>query len=357
MTAHDTSALALRIGVTYDLADEHALASGMPEDASAELDDEVTVRGLALALASLGHEVDRIGGFGALLERLQRGSLDVDLVFNVAEGVRGRSREAQVPVLLEAFGVPFTGSDAVTMAITLDKAVAKRVWLGEGLPTPAFAVMASADDLDRAPATFPLFVKPVGEGSSMGIDAGAVVRDRAALARRVRGVWSAYRQPALVEAYLPGREFTVGLVGEGSGCSVVGVVETFAFGHVSGYAQKRRTAMGSAVREFRPLTDGALEQELAHLASRAYRAVGCRDLGRVDLRCDEAGMPNLIEINPLPGLAEGRSALPILAHHAGMTFRELIGLVLARAMERLSRTDVRFGDHGGVDDVHQPHRV
>ena len=355
MTRPGGPAARLRIGLTYDLAKEQELTGAMPEDFWAELDDESTVRGLAHALGSLGHQVVHIGGLPGLVATLQRGRLDVDLVFNVAEGTRGRAREAQVPALLEAYGVAYTGADPVTMALTLDKALTKLVWRGAGLPTAAFSVMASPSDLQRLPAPFPLFVKPVREGSSMGVDGGSVVNDAAALEARVERVWAGYRQPALVEAYLPGREFTVGIVGAGESAWVLGVVETFARGHVSGYAEKRGTGIASEVREFRPLDaaqdglDDGLEEELGDLALRAYHAVGCRDVGRVDLRCDPEGRPNLVEINALPGLVEGRSALPILAYHAGHSYQELVALILERAVERLGNERAP-GEAGRPDD-------
>jgi D-alanine-D-alanine ligase len=339
-----------RIGLTFDLAPAEPLTADGPDDAFAELDSEETIDDIAAALVAHGHEVVRIGGARALMAALCTRSLHVDLVFNVAEGVQGRAREAQVPALLEAVGVPYTGSDPVTMALTLDKSVAKRLWLSAGLPTPPFTVVARAQDLDDLAAPFPLFVKPVAEGSSMGIDAGALVHDRDALAKRVERVWRDYRQPALIEGFLPGREFTVGILGEGDGSRVLGVVETFSRGHLSGYAEKLATGLASSVREFRPLDERALERELADLALRAYRLVGCRDVGRVDLRCDGDGRPSLLELNPLPGLARGRSALPILARYAGSTYDALIGSILEAALARIARAGTTFDGPEGVDD-------
>lgn len=323
----------LRVGLTFDLREAHPLAPGMPPDRFAELDDERTIAGIEAALTDLGHRVVRIGGLRELVARIGVG-LGVDVVFNVAEGTVGRGREAQVPALLEAYGVPYTGSDPVALAITLDKAVTKRMWLAAGLPTPAFHVVATSGDLDGVPDAYPRFVKPVAEGSSIGIDAGSLVHDAASLRARVTHVWTAYGQPALVEPFLPGREFTVGIVDRAGEPAVLGVAETAPAGRLRGYAEKRATAAGGHDVPFRAVTDPRLEDVLGGLALSAYRAVGCRDLARLDLRCDAEGRPHLLEINALPGLAPTRSAMAYLADHAGGGHTDLIATVLSGALRR-----------------------
>lgn len=324
----------LHVGLTFDLRTAHTLSADMPRDRYAELDDERTVAGIEQALASLGHRVERIGGVADLVGRLAHGSLDVDVVFNLAEGVRGRGREAQVPTLLEAFGVPYTGSDPVTLAVTLDKALTKRLWRDGGLPTAPFQVVAGPTDLDLVPAEFPCFVKPVAEGSSIGVDIGSVVRDPDELHARVAHVWRAYDQAALVEPYLSGREHTVGVLERDGVPEVLAVAETAPPGGLRGYDEKRTTSSGVADAPFRPLADPRLEGELGTLALRAYRAVGCRDLARIDLRADAEGRPQLLEINALPGLAPAVSAMAFLARHAGLPYRDMIGTILAGAIRR-----------------------
>jgi D-alanine-D-alanine ligase len=328
------TATGLRVGLAFDLRASYRLAPGMPRDRYAELDDERTIAAIEAALVGAGHTVDRIGGLLDLAARIAGRGPGVDVVFNVAEGVRGRGREAQVPALLEACGVPYTGSDPVALAVSLDKALTKRLWRAEGLPTPAFQVVATAAELDRVPASFPSFVKPLAEGSSIGVDHGAVVRDMAALRARVASVWTRYGQPALIEPYLPGREFTVGILDAGGVPTVLGVAETAPAGGLRGYDEKRATASRVGDPPFRAVVEPALERELATLALRAAASVGCRDLARVDLRCDDAGRPQLLEINALPGLAPEVSAMAFLARHAGRAYRDMIVTVLDGAVRR-----------------------
>ena len=328
------TATGLRVGLAFDLRTAYPLAPGMPRDRYAELDDERTIAGIETALSDLGHTVDRIGGLRDLAARLAGADLGVDVVFNVSEGVRGRGREAQVPALLEACGVPYTGSDPVALAVTLDKALTKRLWRAEGLPTAAFQVVANPADLGLVSASYPSFVKPVAEGSSIGIDLGAVVHDAVALRARVAWLWAAYAQPALVEPFLPGREFTVGVLDVGGVPTVLGVAETAPAGGLRGYDEKRATAAGAGEAPFRPVDEPALARDLAALALRAYAAVGCRDLGRVDLRCDAAGRPQLLEINALPGLAPDVSAMSFLARRAALGYRDMIATVLDGALRR-----------------------
>lgn len=327
---------ALRVALTYDLREAHPLAPGMPADRFAELDEAPTIAAIESARRGLGHRVVRIGGLRALAACLTKG-LGADVVFNVAEGTAGRGREAQVPVLLEAHGVAYTGSDPVALAVTLDKAITKRVWHGAGLPTPAFHVVASASDLDAVPDAYPRFVKPVAEGSSIGVDAGARVHDAASLRARVAHVWGAYGQAALIEAFLPGPEYTVGIVDRDGSPTVLGVLETAPAGGLRDHAAKRAAAAGGAV-PFRWVDDAPLAGTLGELALRAYRSVGCRDLARVDLRCDADGRPQLLEINALPGLAPTRSAMAVLADHAGGGYADLIATVLSGAVRRRATT-------------------
>jgi D-alanine-D-alanine ligase len=328
------TASALRVGLTFDLRAAHELSPEMPRDRFAELDDERTVAGIEHALTTLGHQVDRIGGVGDLVGRLARGPLDVDVVFNLAEGVRGRGREAQVPALLEAYGVAYTGSDPVTLAITLDKALTKRLWRDAGLPTAPFVVVAGPADLDLVPAEFPRFVKPVAEGSSIGVDRGSVVRDAGELRTRVAHLWRAYGQAALVEPFLAGREHTVGVLDRDGVPEVLAVAETAPPGGLRGYDEKRTTSAGVAEAPFRRVDDPRLERELGALALRAYRAVGCRDLARIDIRSDAEGRTQLLEVNALPGLAPDVSAMAFLTRHAGLPYRDMIGTVLAGAVRR-----------------------
>ncbi|MDR1534572.1 MAG: D-alanine--D-alanine ligase [Planctomycetota bacterium] len=323
----------MRIGFTYDLLDEH-LAGGLTPEEAAEFDKPETMDAIEGALRDLGHDIDRIGGLDRLVKRLAGGA-SWDLVFNIAEGVRGAAREAQIPALLEAYGIPATFGDSLCLALCLHKGHAKRIVRDQGIPTPGFAVVAEPETepagLDLA---FPLFVKPVAEGTGKGVSARGLVREPAELPGICRELISVHRQPVLVEEYLPGREFTVGVVGTGRKARVIGVMEVrllpaaepgaYTFGNKAQYLNRvdYRLAGDSEARE------------AGGIALAAYRLLGCRDGGRADLRSDGAGHPQFMEMNPLAGLHPEHSDLPILCRLAGIGFPRLIAEILASARER-----------------------
>jgi D-alanine-D-alanine ligase len=333
-SAHSAcAARALRIGLAYDLKADY-LAAGFSPEAVMEFDDEATVGGLAAALETLGHRPERVGRGIELARRLASGER-WDLVFNLAEGVSGRSREAQVPSLCELFGQPYTFSDPLTAALTLDKPLAKRVVRDLGLPTAPFAVVSRCEDADEIDLPLPLFVKPIAEGSSKGVTRRSKVICRDELRDRCAELIAAFAQPVLVEAYLPGREITVGIVGNGGSARAVGTMEvTFA----NGSDREFYTALNKGEFEERVtynlLNGGRLAGSARQIALAAYDAFGCRDAGRVDLRCGEDGEPNFLEINPLPGLHPTRSDLPIMCALGGVEYSRLVGDIVAAAAER-----------------------
>src|ERR1700720_1880549 len=230
----------MRVGVTYDLRADY-LALGFGEEETAEFDSEITIAGICGALVSLGHEPDRIGGVRALAERLVAGER-WDCVFNFCEGLKGVAREAQVPALLEAYDVPYLFSDPLTLSLALDKAMAKRVVRDCGVPTAPFAVIERATEAQRIELAFPLFLKPVAEGSGKGIGTHSKVNGRAELERVSGELLERFQQPVLVEAWLPGREFTVGITGTDDGAEVLGIMEVLwtenAAAHGYGYENK-----------------------------------------------------------------------------------------------------------------------
>ncbi len=322
----------LRIGLCYDLKSDYLAAGFAPHDVM-EFDEEETIAGIAEALAGLGHSVDRIGRGTELARRLAAGER-WDLVFNFAEGVRGRSREAQVPALCEMFDQPYTFSDPLTCAVTLDKPLAKRVVRDSGLPTPPFAVVESPEQAEMVTLEPPLFVKPAAEGSSKGVTERSRVSDRSELRGACDELIRLFRQPVLVERYLPGREMTVGIVGNGDDARVVGVMEVvFKDGTDQDY-----TALNKAEyvdRTVYRLLDGEPTAHRARaVALGAYRALSCRDAARVDLRCDGDGEPCFLEVNPLPGLNPVTSDLPILSRMAGLSYSELLGSIVEAAARR-----------------------
>ena len=322
------------VGFTYDLKSEY-LALGYGEEAVAELDREDTIDAIAQALEGLGHRVDRIGHVRELTRRLAGGGR-WDLVFNIAEGIRGAARESQVPAILEAFAIPYTFSDPLVMAVCLDKRLAKQVVAARGIPTPASVLIEHLDDLAAVELAYPLFAKPVAEGTSRGVTADSLVADPPALHRVCGDLLARYDQPVIVERYLPGREFTVGIVGTGRKAEVIGVLEVELVGEadrgVYSYANKQ-------------LFEGRVEYRLARdpeamaaaaVALSAYRALGCRDAGRVDVRNDEEGRPSFIEANPLAGLNPEISDLAILARQVGISFGSLVARIVESASERTS---------------------
>ncbi len=327
----------MRVGITYDLRQDY-LAMGYGEEAAGEFDRADTIDAIAQALSALGHVADRVGHVRRLVERLARGER-WDLVFNIAEGVRGFAREAQVPALLEAYDIPYTFSDPLVLALTLHKGHCNRLVHSFGVPVAESCVVASPADLQDVTLPFPLFAKPIAEGTGKGVAADSIVRDRAQLAAVCGRLLARFEQPVLVETYLPGREFTVGVVGTGERARALGALEIFLLaGAEAGaysYVNKERCeelgqyALGSE--------DDPVVREAQAVALRAWRALGCRDAGRVDLRQDAAGVIRFLEVNPLAGLHPEHSDLPILCQHLGIDYRQLIAWIMESAAERMRR--------------------
>jgi D-alanine-D-alanine ligase len=327
------------VGLTYDLRADY-LAEGYSREETAEFDSEATIAALEQALRALGHRTERIGALQALVGLLAKGAR-WDLVFNLAEGLNGAGREAQVPALLDAYGIAYTFSDPVVMGLTLDKGLTKRVVRDCGIPTPDFAVVESAGDIARVSLPYPLFAKPLAEGTGKGVSPASRVVDATALDRKCRDLLARYRQPVLVETYLPGREFTVGLIGTGAEAESAGALEVVlkdnAEPGVYSYLNKEECER----RVIYELKDDAMAREAAGVALSAWRALGCRDAGRVDLRAAADGRVNFIEVNPLAGLNPTHSDLPILWHKTGRSYAALIGRIVASAAARIGASRIR----------------
>ena len=325
----------MNIGFTYDLKDDY-IKAGFSEEEAAEFDAIDTIEGVEGALLSLGHRVERVGSVKRLAELLVAGKR-WDLVFNIAEGVNGIGREAQVPTLLDAYGVPYVFSDPMVLALCLHKGMTKRVVRDGGVPTAKFHVVADECDLAEVRLEYPLFAKPVAEGTGKGIGAFSKITDAKMLCERCMALLEKHRQPVLVEEYLPGRECTVGIVGTGRDARVVGVMEVVfkpaAEKDAYGLHNKKnyKEIMDYVVPE-KTLCDACGDVALA-----AWRVLECRDGGRVDVRCDRHGVPNFIEVNPLAGLHPIDSDLPILARLNGTDYRTLIGMIMDSALRRIER--------------------
>jgi D-alanine-D-alanine ligase len=321
----------MRIGLTFDLRDEY-LRAGFTDEQAGEFDAAETIDAVEAAIRHHGHEVERIGGIRALVTALAAGKT-WPLVWNMCEGVSGVAREAQVPALLEAWGIPVVFSTADVLVNAMDKAVAKLIVRAAGVPTPDFVVIRSARDLPAVKLSYPLFVKPLAEGTSKGVEEASRVEDRAQLTARALDVLRTYRQPALVETFLPGREFTVGILGAGVNARAIGVSEIrfLPGGDPSAYSYKNKMEAFDELT----LATGAIADQAAAVALAAWRALGCRDAGRVDVRCDAEGHPSFMECNPLAGLRPKWSELTQLAGLVGMSYETLIGSILDEALARV----------------------
>jgi len=322
----------MTVGLTYDLRADW-LAQGYSELETAEFDREETVEAVESALRSEGCSTERIGNYRQLISALQSGRR-WDLVFNFCEGMYGLGREALVPALLDENRIPYTFSDPAVLAVSLHKALAKRIVRDAGVPTPEFALVETPADIERVSLRYPLFAKPLAEGTGKGV----TPRSRLASADELRTVCTEllrdYRQPVLVEEYLPGREFTTGIVGTGPEARVIGTMEVIfletAEAHAYTYVNKEQC--DDRVRY--ELARGVDAEDCTRVALGAWRALGCRDAGRVDLRMDAQGRVCFIEVNPLAGLHPVHSDLPIICTMTGFPFQKLVGEILASARRR-----------------------
>ncbi len=323
----------MRIGITYDLRTDY-LAMGYGEEETAEFDSEITIAAICDALGALGHVPVRIGNIRALAARLVAGER-WDAVFNICEGLHGLAREAQVPALLDAYNIPYVFSDPLTLSLTLDKAMTKRVVRDAGIATADFAVIETMADVAAVDMPFPLFAKPVAEGSGKGVNARSKIANAAQLKAVARDLLAQFHQPVLVETFLSGREFTVGIVGTGDKARVLGVSEIVPkpayVGEGYGYENKE-TGWEDKVDIRR--SQGPEAKAAGAVALDAWRALRCRDGGRIDIRCDAAGKPHFIEVNPLAGLRPGYSDLCFIAQYAGLTYEGLIGAILESFLAR-----------------------
>lgn len=322
----------LRVGLTYDLRQDY-LDLGFEPEATAEFDSIDTIDGLDAALTALGFKVERIGHVKALAKKLVAGAR-WDFVFNICEGVKGPGRESQVPCLLEAYDIPCVFSDPLTITLSLDKAMAKKVVMYDGVPAAPFALVHSAEEAAALTMPFPLFVKPVAEGSGKGVSPKSRAETRAELVEACTSLIARFAQPALVEAYLPGREFTVGIVGEGESARTIGVMEVIfndtAAAHGYGYDNKQdwEDRVGYL------LVDDPEAIEAGAVALAAWRSLRCRDGGRVDIRSDANGKPHFIEVNPLAGLHPTYSDLVFLSNFTGWRYQQLISAIIDAFLAR-----------------------
>lgn len=353
-----------RIALVANLKDDYAPEQDAPPDAGAEFDQVATVDAISTALEAEGHWVHFCAGDHTLPEALV--NLRPHICFNIAEGITGDGREAQVPALCELMGIPYTASRVVANAISLDKTQTKRIWREYGLPTAPFREFSSLDGIANTALRYPLFVKPAREGTGMGVNQASVVRNQKQLKERVAWILDTYHQPALVEEYLPGREFTVGFIGnpgdpslrrlpelyDGDGYHWFPVLEIETQSSISpgiyGHDAKEIALDQKGAPAYLCPADisDALRYRLYELTRSAAQALNVYDVARIDFRLGASGQPYLLEINTLPGLNPSLSDLCIMAAAEGMDYQVLISEILYLAAERYG---LPFNDYENKD--------
>jgi D-alanine-D-alanine ligase len=329
----------MKIALTCNLKKKD---TNLPADYFSEWDSEETINAIAGALRSRGHSVDAIDvEYPGLFSYFRKNS--VDMVFNIAEGKCGKFRESEVPAVLDYLNIPYTGSDTFSLALALNKALTKKILMAEGIPTPNFQVFSTGKEELSSALKFPLIVKPNCEGSAKGINKSNVVHNRIELTNKVKEIIEVYRQEALVEEFIDGKELTVGILENGL-TRVLPILEIdFESCKNSGeyfYSWRMKEYQGNEELGLVPTfhcparLDRDTEERVKDVVLRTHRAVGCTDISRTDIRLDKNGIPYVLEINPLPGLDPKESNFPLMAYAAGMKYEDLIEAIVKSASER-----------------------
>ena len=321
------------IGLTYDLRSDY-LKEGYSKEETAEFDKEETIDGIENALNKLGFETKRIGNARRLMQALLAGE-KWNLVFNICEGMYGDSRESLVPALLDAFKIPYVFSGAVTLGISLNKAFTKRVIRDAGISTPDFMVVGEPSDTDLCTLPYPLFAKPVAEGTGKGIESKSVIKNPEELKTVCTSLLERFHQPVLVEEFLPGREFTIGITGNAEDAKVIGGMEIIYKPDTENIYSYFNKENYKDLITYVPL-QGKILEDCADVSLKSWKALNANDGGRVDLRIDKNGIINFLEINPLAGLNPVHSDLPILPGFNGMSYTQLIGEIMNAALKRIN---------------------
>jgi D-alanine-D-alanine ligase len=317
-------------GICFDLRSWY-LAHGFTWEETAEFDKEETIEGIEQALAGLGFQTERIGNIFDLVEALASGK-KWNLVFNISEGLYGPSRESVVPALLDQYRIPYVFSNAEVLGIALNKQLAKQVVAAAGVSVAAGYVVTRPYETENITFGFPMFVKPLYEGTGKGINEKSLVANPADLKIAVDHILQNHHQPALVEEFLPGREFTVGVVGSGATAKVVGAMEIFSQGAVYSLEVKENY---EKMAHYKPL-DEKLMNLCSDVALKSWIALGAVDGGRIDLRFNKDNTLCFIEANPLAGLNPFHSDLPWLARMNNISYTQLIGMIMESALARLN---------------------
>jgi len=321
----------IKVGITYNL--KKGIITE-PPDAEAEYDDISTILAIKNALETGGCEVDLFEATEELPVKLMKHRPDI--IFNIAEGITGRGREAQVPAILNYLGIPFTGSDETTMCIAMDKALTKRLLVSYKIRTPKYKIINAGTAFSVNNLSWPLIVKPNTEGSGKGISELSIVSDAAELCEVLEENISVYKQDMIVEEYIPGREFTVGILGNADKMQVFPPMEIlFKDAERSIYSYEVKRDFKKHVKyKCPPDINGDIRVNIERTAAKIYKVLNCRDFARIDFRLSPEGKLYFIEINPLPGLAPGYSDFPIIAGFCGIDHTSLILGILDSALTR-----------------------
>ena len=322
----------MMVGITYDLRTEY-LKMGFSEEETAEFDKEDTIESIELALQNAGYRTDRIGHSRNLMKRLLNGD-KWDLVFNICEGLYGDGRESLVPAILDSFRIPYVFSGPATLAVTLNKYMTKRLARDAGVPTPDFRLIQSEDDLMNHKPSFPLFAKPVSEGTGKGIDHHSVIHTEKDYKKVCSRLLKKFNQPVLVEEYLPGREYTIGVVGNGRDATVIGAVEVVFHDKNDGIYSYENKENWVGRLEYKKVSDDILKSCEA-IALKVWEVTGSFDGGRIDVKADKNDRLQFMEINPLAGINPHHSDLPILAGLYGISYQELLEKIMKAAIKRI----------------------
>lgn len=324
----------MKVGITYDLRTAY-LDAGYTEEETAEFDKETTIDNIEETLISLGYETQRIGNIKDLVNNIN--TLDCDIIFNICEGMYGTGRESQVPALLDAYQIPYTFSEPSILYLTLDKAMTKQIISHFGISTPKFVVFNNEKDIldyfTSPKLSYPLFVKPNSEGSGKGITDKSKVNNASELWKLCKNIWSKEQCKLIVEEYLPGREFTIGIVGTGDESFSLGCMEIIFNGSDKNYSYNMKTNYKDYITYTVP--ENIIAKKVCDLALKTWKILECRDAGRIDIRLDKNNEPNFIEVNPLAGLNKDTSDLPILAGLNGYNYEYIIKNIMESAKKRI----------------------
>lgn len=320
------------VGLTFDLKDDY-LRMGYSQEEVAEFDSIETIDAIDSTLTSIGYQVVRIGNLFDLVKFLNSGKR-CDLVFNICEGMFGIAREAQVPCLLDAYRIPYVFSEPDILNLTMDKGLTKLILKEAGILSAPFQVIHQIEDSDQLHLDYPLFLKPVAEGTSKGIGGLSIVENKSQLIQSVTYLLETFRQSVLVESFLAGREFTIGMIGSGDETIAIGAMEIILNDKTPhpfySYAVKKDWEKYVSYR----IADDLAALECIETAIKVWKIIKGKDAGRIDFRLDSEGRPNFIEVNPLAGLNPTYSDLPMLARMKGISYKQIINGIMDSALKR-----------------------